>query len=100
MAESFDLTYYTSVTTITIGLSQNVLFPALRGQNGGVFKQGTTGQVYIVNGISQAATQGYPLSQGEIFQFTGPAQFFFAASGSTATINIAVSYSQGYSNPI
>ncbi len=94
-------TFQLGATNLVIGtgITQVAqIFPG-RGVNGGFFKiaPGSGGTLALVQGLGSSHSSGYILGASEVVSFQGPATFFLAASGATATVSFVLSYNAGYS---
>lgn len=100
-------TYGVGATVVTLGVLGASVFPtkitAPSGCLGMRFKllgaAGSTVQILpnAISGVSiggaTAAIAGYPLVTGEMYPVYGPAVFYLAATGATATVAFAFEYS-------
>lgn len=83
-------------TQIILGPSTVTEFRAGSFQNGFLLKTvGSSFSVEITDGLSYGIGSGYPISNTEIISVNGPAHFFLAAAGQTATVAIAQAFSHG-----
>ncbi len=89
-------TYSMGATLMNIGtgITQVVQIVPAAGTNGGFFKLavGSGGTLSIVSGAGVSANAGYILGATEVVSFEGPALFWLAAMGATATVAYVPSY--------
>lgn len=96
-------------TQILIGLSQVIRVKCSdNNQFANTFKIGAGGGTLEMvppqlSGSSTAAGgawgKGYALGANEVFNVGGPATIYFAATGATMTLSLAIGYTQGASTP-
>lgn len=96
-------------TQIFIGTSQVIRVTCTAGfQFANTFKIGAGGGTLEIvppqlSGSSTAAGnawgKGYALGANEVFNIGGPAVMYFAATGATMTLALAIGYTQGASTP-
>ncbi len=89
-------TYGMGGTQIPVGLSATVRVVPPLFCNGGFFKLVGGGTLAIVSGISALPAAGYLMGSGEAISMSGPASFYLAASGATATVHCVFTFSQGW----
>jgi hypothetical protein len=89
--------YQLGQTLLVVGLSLPVQVMPPRGCNGIYAGWQSGGSLLVLNGIGSALATGSILGTTERLNIVGPATFFLAAAGSTATVSMIFSYSAGYS---
>ena len=93
--------YFVGGRQITIGASTVATITATPFWQGtllgkvGASLAGATFDVALVDGVTFSWTQGYELSDNERISVDGPAQFYVAAGGVTAIIQIAPVFTAG-----
>ena len=92
-------TYLLGATTMNVGLSAAAVFEAPQGYNGGWFKSGSGGSLFLGSGLSQTPGTGMYFVASEVINFSGPARFYLYATGATAVVHVGLSYSAGMSLP-
>lgn len=86
--------YLLGATQIVLGASTITQFNAGSFLQGFLLKKVTTGvTVMIVPGIT--AEIGYPIADNEVIAVGGPANFFLATQGATATVALTHAFSAG-----
>ncbi len=94
-------TFQLGSTNLVVGTGISAILQVLPGRcvNGGFFKvaTGSGGTLAIVQGMGVTFSNGYILGNTEVVSFQGPATFFLAASGATATVSFVTSYNMGFS---
>ncbi len=94
-------TYQLGATNLVVGTGISAIFQFMPGRcvNGGFFKiaTGSGGTLALVQGAGVTFSNGYILGTTEVVSFQGPATFFLAASGATATVSVVQSYNMGFS---
>lgn len=78
-----------------VGLSAIIQVAVTAGQNAIILK-GLSFSNLEIGGASLTWGQGYPFSVGEILSWNSAANFYLAASGSTATVAIFKGRSSGF----
>lgn len=99
---SLDRSYLLGGMRITVGASQVVGITSGPFNQGFVLKKvaGTTAILSIVDGPGMAWDTGYELGNTESISVSGPAQFYLAAAGATAVIQMSRTYSVGTPNTL
>ena len=91
---------------ITIGASQVIGITSGPFNQGFILKKvlasqvGYTFTVSLVDGPTFAWTTGYELDDTEAISVSGPAQFYLAAAGVTAIVQMSRTYSAGTPNTL